>query len=99
MMRSHLQRLDTMGVADLQLMMQEHSRILTEILTPMRSEVLRSTVPGKESWMALADTVEHDLNRLALARGEELRSALRQHHQRVLRLLDSYRVFVPAKSP
>ena len=97
-MRSHLQRLDTASVQTLQSKMTEHSKMLGDLLTTMRVEVQAATSSGKNAWIAAADSVEGDLDKLALAQGEELRTAFRAHRTRVLRLLDEFRVLVPAKS-
>jgi hypothetical protein len=97
-LRMQLQRLDTASAQSLQAAMQNHSRMVGDLLTTMRVEVAAATSPTKDSWLAAADTVESDLNRLALANGEELRSAFREHRTRVLRLLDRFRVLVPAKA-
>ena len=97
-MRQHLQRLDTASATGLQRSMQQHSRMLGDLLTTMRVEVSAATSPAKETWLAAADTVEGDLNRLALAQGQELTTAFRAHRTRVLQLLDEFRVLVPVKS-
>jgi hypothetical protein len=96
-MRLQLQRLDTASVENLQRNMKEHSRMLGDLFTTMRVEVQAVTSPTKNSWLASADTIEHALGRLALAQGEELRTAFREHRSRVTRLLDEFRVLVPAK--
>jgi hypothetical protein len=96
-MRLQLQRLDTASVENLQRNMKEHSRMLGDLFTTMRVEVQAVTSPAKNSWLAAADTVEHDVGRLAEAQGEELRTAFRVHRGRVTRLLDEFRVLVPAK--
>lgn len=96
-MRLHLQRLDTASATGLQGSMQQHSRMLGDLLTTMRVEVQSVTSASKESWLAAADTVEDDLNRLALAQGAELTTAFRAHRTRVLQLLDGFRALVPAK--
>jgi hypothetical protein len=97
-MRLHLQRLDTASVQTLQGKMTEHSKMLGDLLTTMRVEVQAATSSGKNAWIAAADSLEGDLDRLALAQGEELRTAFRAHRTRVVRLLDEFRVLVPAKS-
>ena len=96
-MRRHLQRLDTAGVETLQRNMKEHSTLLGDLLTTMEVEVQAATSPAKNTWLASADTIEKELDRLALAQGEELRAAFRVHSSRVRRLLDEFRVLVPAK--
>ena len=96
-MRLQLQRLDTASVENLQRNMKEHSTKLGDLLTTMRVEVQAVTSPAKDAWVASADTVERDLGQLALVQGEELRTAYRVHRSRVLRLLDGFRVLVPAK--
>ena len=98
-MRAHLQRLDTASVQTLQAKMKEHAKMLGDLLTTMRVEVQAATSSGKNAWIAAADSVEGDLDKLALAQGEDLRTAFRTHRTRVLRLLDEFRVLVPAKSP
>jgi len=97
-MRLHLQRLDTASAQVLQGKMAEHAKILGDLLTTMEVEVQAVTSPAKNSWLAFADTVENDLDKLALAKGEELTTAFRAHSNRVRRLLDEFRVLVPAKS-
>jgi len=77
--------------------MTEHTKTLEDLLTTMRVEVQALTAPTKNSWLASADTVEHDLHRLTEAQGEELMTAFRLHRSRVLRLLDEFRALVPAK--
>lgn len=96
-MRQQLQRLDAASVENLQRDIKEHSRMVGDLFTTMRVEIQDVTSPAKNSWLALADTVEHDLGGLAAAQGEELRTAFRLHRSRVLRLLDEFRVIVPAK--
>ena len=96
-MRLHLQRCDTASVQVLQGKMAEHAKILGDLLTTMEVEVQEVTSPAKTSWLASADTVENDLDKLALAQGEALRTAFRAHSNRVRRLLDEFRVLVPAK--
>ena len=96
-MRLHLQRLDTASAQVLQGQMTEHAKVLGDLLTTMEVEVQALTSPAKSSWLAFADTVENDLDKLALSRGEELKTAFRAHSTRVRRLLDEFRVLVPAK--
>ena len=96
-MRLHLQRLDTASVENLQRSMKEHASMLGDMLTTMEVEVQALTSPAKNSWLAASDSAENDLDRLALAQGEALRTAFRAHRLRVLRLLDEFRVLVPAK--
>jgi hypothetical protein len=97
-MRAQLQRLDTASVQALAGARAEHSKMLGDLLTTMRVEVQALTSTAKDSWLAMADSAEGDLNRLALADGEALRTAFRVHRDRVLRLLDDFRVLVPRKS-
>ena len=97
-MRRHLQQCDTASVQVLQGKMTEHAKLLGDLLTTMEVEVQAVTSPAKNSWMTSADSVENDLDKLALAQGEELRTAFRAHSNRVRRLLDEFRVLVPAKS-
>ena len=96
-MRLHLQRLDTASVENLQRSMKEHSGMLGDMLTTMRVEVQAVTAPAKDSWLAVADSAESDLDQLALAQGEALRTAFRTHRLRILRLLDEFRVLVPPR--
>jgi hypothetical protein len=94
-MRVHLQRLDTASAQALQAKMKDHANALGQLLTTMGVEVQAVTTPTKHSWVALSDSVDADLDKLALAEGEELRTAFRAHRSRVLRLLDQFRVLVP----
>lgn len=96
-MRLQLQRLDTASAENLQRSMREHATMLGDLLTTMRVEVQAVTSATKNSWLASADTVERDLGGIVSAQGEELRTAFRLHRNRVLRLLDEFRVLVPAK--
>lgn len=96
-MRLHLQRLDSASVENLQRSMKEHSGMLGDMLTTMQVEVQAVTSPAKNSWLALADSAETDLDQLALAQGEALRTAFRTHRLRILRLLDEFRILVPAR--
>lgn len=96
-MRLHLQRLDTASVENLRRSMKEHSQMLGDMLTTMEVEVQAVSSPAKNSWLAASDSAESDLDNLALAQGEPLRTAFRAHRLRVLRLLDEFRVLVPAK--
>ena len=96
-MRLHLQQCDTASVQVLQGKMTEHAKMLGDLLTTMEVEVQGVTSPAKNSWLASADTVENDLDKLALTQGEALRTAFRVHSNRVRRLLDEFRVLVPAK--
>lgn len=97
-MQLQLQRLDTASVSTLQGGMAQHSKTLGDLLTTMRVQVQAVTVPAKNSWLAAADSVENDLDKLALAQGEELRTAFRAHRTRVLRLIEQFRALVPAES-
>jgi hypothetical protein len=97
-MRLHLQQCDAASVQVLQSKMTEHAKMLGDLLTTMEVEVQEVTSPAKSSWMASADTIEQDLDKLALAQGEALRTAFRVHSNRVRRLLDEFRVLVPAKT-
>lgn len=96
-MRTRLQQLGAGSVENLQRSVPEHSKALGDLLTTMRVEVQALTTTAKDSWLASADSAEDDLDRLALARGEELRTAFRQHQDRVLRLLGQFRVLVPSR--
>ena len=96
-MRQHLQQCDSASVLVLQGKMKEHATLLGDLLTTMEVEVQAVTSPTKNSWLASADSVENDLDKLSLAKGEELRTAFRAHSTRVRRLLDEFRVLVPAK--
>jgi hypothetical protein len=96
-MRSSLQQLETATTQQLQDGMSRHQKMLGDLLTTMRVEVQATTSASKDAWLAAADSVEGDLNKLAVAQGEELRTAFRQHRTRSLRLLDQFRVLVPAR--
>src|SRR5688572_7614648 len=78
-MRVHLQRLDTASAQALQAKMKDHANALGQLLTTMGVEVQAVTTPTKHSWVALSDSVDADLDKLALAEGEELRTAFRAH--------------------
>ena len=97
-MRLHLQRLDTTSVQTLQAGMANHGKMLGDLLTTMRVEAQAATSSAKNAWLAAADSVEKDLDQLALAQGDQLRTAFRAHRTRVLRLLDEFRALVPPKS-
>lgn len=97
-MRSALQRLDAATTQQLQAGMSEHHKMLGDLLTTMRVEVQATTSTTKEAWLAAADSVEGDLDKLATAQGEALRTAFRDHRARCLRLLDAFRALVPAGS-
>ena len=97
-MRQHLQQCDSASVLVLQGKMTEHAKLLGDLLTTMEVEVQALKSPANTSWLAFADTVDHDLAKLSLAQGEELRTAFRAHSTRVRRLLDEFRVLVPARS-
>ena len=94
-MRDHLQRLDGATAESLQSGMKDHSKMLGDLLTTMRVEVQAATSPTKNTWLASADTAENELDRLALANGEALKTSFREHRTRVLRLLDGFRALVP----
>ena len=96
-MRLHLQQCDSASVLVLQGKMKEHAQMLGDLLTTMEVEVQPLTSPARTSWLASADTIENDLDKLALAQGEELRTAFRAHSTRVRRLLDGFRMLVPAR--
>lgn len=97
-MRQNLQRLETASAQELAGKMTEHHKMLGDLLTTMRVEVQAATSTSKDAWLAAADSVESDLDKLAMANGEALRTAFREHKTRVLRLLDSFRVLVPGKT-
>ena len=97
-MRQRLQALDNASVQTLQSGMKEHSKMLGDLLTTMRVEVQAAASTTKDAWLVSADSVESDLDRLALADGAALTTAFREHRTRVLRLLDGFRVLVPPKS-
>jgi hypothetical protein len=97
-MRLQLQRLDTASAQTLQVRMTEHGKMLGDLLTTMRVEVQAATSSTKNTWLAAADSVEKNLGQLALAQGEQLRTAFRAHRTRVLRLLEEFRALVPPKS-
>ena len=97
-MRAHLQRLDTASAQNLQAKMKDHAKALGDLLTTMGVEVQAVTAATKNAWVALSDSVDGDLDKLALAEGEELRTAFREHRNRVLRLLDQFRLLVPARA-
>jgi hypothetical protein len=94
-MRSRLERMNSASTQELERARAEHSKMLGDLLTTMRVEVQALTSPAKNSWLAMADSAEGDLNRLALADGDALRTAFRVHRDRVLRLLDDFRTLVP----
>ena len=94
-MRAHLQQLDSASAQALQSHVADHQKMLGDLLTTMRVEAQGSSSARKNAWLAAADSVEGDLHRLAMARGEELRTAFRTHRTRVLKLLDDFRAIVP----
>lgn len=97
-MRQSLLRLETASAQELAGKMAEHHKMLGDLLTTMRVEVQAATSTSKNAWLVAADSVEGDLDKLALADGEALRTAFRDHRTRVLRLLDGFRVLVPPKA-
>jgi hypothetical protein len=97
-MRQRLQQLDNATVQTLQSGMKDHSKMLGDLLTTMRVEVQAAASPTKNTWLLSADSVEGDLDKLALADGTALQTAFREHRTRVLRLLDGFRALVPPKS-
>jgi hypothetical protein len=96
-MRQQLQRLDGASIEILRHDMKEHSTEVADLFTTMRVEVQAVTSPAKNSWLASADTVDRDLGKLVLLQGQELKTSFSLHRTRVLRLLDEFRVLVPAK--
>jgi hypothetical protein len=97
-MRQSLQQIEGASIQALESKVTDHQKKLGDLLTTMRVEVQAATSPTKNAWLAAADSVESDLDRLALANGEALRTAFREHRTRVLRLLDGFRALVPPKS-
>lgn len=97
-MRQSLQQLESASAQELSTRVSDHQKKLGDLLTTMRVEVQAATSTTKDTWLAAADSVEGDLDKLALANGEALRTAFRDHRTRVLRLLDSFRALVPPKS-
>ena len=97
-MRQSLQQLESASAQELSTKMSDHQKKLGDLLTSMRVEVQAATSTTKNNWLAAADTVENDFDRLALANGEALRTTFREHRTRVLRLLDGFRALVPPKS-
>ena len=96
-MRMQLQRLDSASAQALQSAMTDYAKKLGDLMTTMEVEVQASTNPAKNSWLALSDTIDGDLKKLAMAQGEELRTAFRAHRLRVTQLLDGFRSIIPAK--
>lgn len=97
-MRQSLQQVESATAQELESKVSDHQKKLGDLLTTMRVEVQAVTSTTKNTWLAAADSVESDLDRIALADGEALRTAFREHRTRVLRLLDSFRALVPPKS-
>jgi hypothetical protein len=95
-LRQRLQRLENGSARDLQGSMADYSRALQDLLTTMRVEVLAVTATSRDAWIASADTIESDLVQLKASQGDEIVTAFRAHRPRVTRLLDQFRVLVPA---
>jgi hypothetical protein len=66
--------------------MAEHQRMMTRMMDMMSSDT-GMAMSGDPAWRALADSVRADLAALPQLQGEELATRLREHAERVERLL------------
>jgi hypothetical protein len=98
-MRARLQMLDTASERTLRRNLDQHTKMLGDLLTTMRVQFQGVKSPSTTSWLISADSVEDDLDRLDNAKGDAIRTGFQLHRKRVLRLLDEFRVLVPKKEP
>jgi hypothetical protein len=66
--------------------MAEHQRMMTRMMDMMSSDT-GMPMSGDPAWRALTDSVRADLAALPQLEGEELATRLREHAERVERLL------------
>jgi hypothetical protein len=85
-MRAHMDSMMRMPPQQRRARIAEHQRMMTQMMDMMTSDT-GMPMPRDPAWSALADSLRADLAALPQLEGEELAARLREHTNRVERLL------------
>jgi hypothetical protein len=86
-MRAHLDSVMAMSPAQMQAMMAAHQALMSEMLDAMGADMRGMNMMADSAWNALADSVRRDLADLPSLSGPALAARMREHAERMRRLL------------
>jgi hypothetical protein len=86
-MRAHLDSVAALSPAEMQARMAAHQALMAEMLDAMGAEMRDMNMMTDSAWTALADSVRRDLADLPSLSGPALAARMREHAERMRRLL------------
>jgi len=87
MMRAHLDSMAHMEPEQMRSMMNQHDAMMSQMLDRMGADMRNMHMSGDAKWTALTDSVKRDLAELPGLTGKALAARMRDHADRVSRVM------------
>jgi hypothetical protein len=86
-MRAHMDSMTRMSPEQMQGMMAMHEGMMSKMMDGMGADMRGMNMSASPEWMALSDSVKEDLAELPELKGQALSARMRDHGDRVERLI------------
>lgn len=93
-MSAHMQMMRGAGADSMRAMLPLHRQRVANMLAQMNREMRDMGMAADAQWSATVDSLRSDLTRMPEMSGEELRSMMPAHHDRVMRLIEMHRAMM-----
>ena len=93
-METHLTTMDSMSADRMKAMVPMHRQMVATMLSRMNSEMRQMNMSPDAAWTAAIDSVRQDLTNMPEMSGSQLKTMMRDHHARVMRLLQTHRAMM-----
>ena len=90
-MEAHMQQMMGAGADSMQAMMPMHRQMTANMLSDMNKQMRDMKMTDNTEWPATVDSVRQDLVRMPEMSGQELRTFMSAHHERLRRLMTMHR--------
>ena len=90
-MEAHMQQMMGAGTDSMQAMLPMHRQMTANMLSQMNKQMRDMKMTDNTEWPATVDSVRQDLVRMPDMSGQELRTFMSAHHERLRRLMAMHR--------
>jgi hypothetical protein len=84
---AHMDSMMRMSPEQMSGMMATHERMMSQMMDQMGGEMRQMKMSESKEWRALTDSVKQDLAELPALKGDELAARMKEHAERVQRLM------------
>jgi hypothetical protein len=90
MMRAHVDSMARMSPEQIRAMISQHDAMISQMMDRMGADMRSMHMSGDAKWSALTDSVKRDLAELPNLKGKALADRMRDHADRVTRLMNMH---------